>query len=136
MTKHLISIFIAVLLGTPALSIVSASAPIPIEVFAPQYWQPLHSALISGTVKVRVDVDPAGTVLTAKAVKGSYAPLVPPSETSARRWRFTPAQGSQTRSAILVFEFILLSGGGNPDAVPVGTRFIPPYKVQVIEVGP
>jgi hypothetical protein len=134
MRHPLLPVLAVLLCATPSPAAVEPRA-LPIEVFAPTYPPLIHQALMAGTVQVAVTIAPSGNVVQAKAIKSSYAALVPSSEQSALRWRFTPSQGSSNRSAVLSFEFILVHPTGDPEAVPIGTRFIPPYRVQLIQVG-
>jgi TonB family protein len=58
---------------------------------------------LTTTVKVQVEISPAGTVTSAKAI-GGHPVFLESAVDAARKWRFEPAQEASTQ--VLEFKFV------------------------------
>ena len=73
----------------------------------PVYPELARRMNLTGVVKMQIEISPAGTVTSAKAVGGH--PLLIESATDAvRKWRFEPAQAASTQ--IVEFKFVNPNG--------------------------
>lgn len=76
----------------------------------PAYPELARKMNLSGTVKVEIDISPAGAVTSAKAL-GGHPLFIDSAVDAARKWRFEPASGTTTQ--VLEFRFTNPSGSGN-----------------------
>lgn len=58
---------------------------------------------LTTTVKVQVEISPAGTVTSAKAI-GGHPVFIESAVEAARKWRFEPAQ--ESNSQVIEFKFV------------------------------
>ena len=90
------------------------------------------AANANGKVIVEVEIDAQGKVTSAKTIEG-HALLKGAAEKAASRWVFTPlAQGTETRTVRLWFQFTLVPRNGTQDEIV--TIFWPPYGAEVRDV--
>ena len=95
---------------------------------APVYPVIANTVQASGDVTVDVKIDASGKVTSARAVDG-HPLLQSVSVSAARRWKFVPAQESNTqRTARLTFTFLQTKDVPEDERTAV---FLPPYKIQI-----
>jgi protein TonB len=76
----------------------------------PVYPELARKMNLTGTVKVQIDIAPAGNVTSAKAL-GGHPLFIDSAVDAAKKWRFEPASGTTTQ--ILEFRFTNPTGNGN-----------------------
>jgi TonB family protein len=101
---------------------------------APNYFPIALHSHTSGTVVVKVHINPDGRVISAEAVSGNPV-LVGGTRSVARRWEFasTPDK-NKIRSVELVFVYKLVPRDTPPDGLWL--IFKPPYRVEITEALP
>lgn len=76
----------------------------------PVYPELARKMNLTGTVKVQIDISPAGAVTSAKAV-GGHPVFIESAVDAAKKWRFESANSTTTQ--VLEFRFTNPSGSGN-----------------------
>ncbi|HZH32134.1 MAG TPA: TonB family protein [Pyrinomonadaceae bacterium] len=96
----------------------------------PKYPPIAAAADVKGSVVVEVDVDSAGSVVSAKAVEG-HPLLRRAAEESAKLWEFNPASdGTVSRSASLTFAFVGIQFIESTESRDESV-YVPPYRMEV-----
>jgi len=91
------------------------------EALAPHYPPIAVAARVQGTVEVRVETGPDGTVVKAEVIKGP-AILQTSAIRAAKRWRF---ESDQVTNRVSVARFIYLLGAED-ESDETQTVFLPP----------
>jgi TonB family protein len=69
----------------------------------PVYPELARRMNLTGTVKMQIEISPAGTVTSAKAL-GGHPVLIDSAADAVRKWRFEPA--STATSQVVEFKFV------------------------------
>jgi hypothetical protein len=102
-------------------SVIQAASPLyPQELISPKE--------ITGDVRINVQIDPNGVVVSARAI-GGHPTFIKVAESAARRWVFSTIDTqSVMRTTQLFFKFRIIDYK-TPDEL--GPIFKPPYEVEV-----
>jgi hypothetical protein len=120
---------IIIMLLSPEASAQSQPPVTVIEAVAPTYPRDAISPKpMMGSVKVEVQVDPAGRVASARPGAG-HPILYKASEAAARRWLFPPSGGGESRAITLLFKFTFVDYRTPEEGL--GPIFNPPFEVEV-----
>ena len=108
-----------------------SAAPAPLEARAPRLSEPLWRAHITGTVRLRLSVDPGGTVNDVCLLQSVNALADRFAAQAARLWRFPPAAVTIREATITItYAFEEAPSGLGPG--PTGVVFEPPFGVRLL----